>query len=174
MLLVAIMLLLVFVSGVKLVGTHSWLVNRDDVGFVVSVADINIAVKQGERVIANGGNIYLGTNFIEGGATHTLDVTITNLEDEDGFYVRCQVLAVGGEYTYNINKLVGNDLYKADDGWMYITSGAQNSTHRKMTASEQIRLINTITFPPELVESQPGTNVRLFLYIEGNPTDVFA
>ncbi len=167
------MLLLVFVSGVKVVGTHSWLVGRDDVGFVVSVADINIAVKQGERVISNGGNIYLGTNFIEGGVTHTLNVTITNLEAEEGFYVRCQVLAVGGMFTYNINSLIGNNLYKADDGWMYVTSGAQNSTHRKMTANEQITLINTVTFPAELVEQQPGTNVRLFLYIEGNPTDVF-
>ena len=173
MLLVAIILLLVFVSGVKIAGTHSWLVNRDDIGFVVNVADINLAVKQGERQIPNGGNIYLGTQYIEAGATHTLNVTITNLEEEDGFYVRCQVLATSGGETYNINSLVANNLYKANDGWMYITSGADNSTHRKMTSNETVDIINSITFPASLVENNPGANVKLFLYIEGNPTDVF-
>lgn len=173
MLLVAIILLLVFVSGVKILDTHSWLVDRDDVGFVVSVADINLAVKQDSRAIENGGNIYLGTQTIEADKTYTLNVTLTNIEEDDGFYVRCQAMALIDGKTHNINSLVTNSLYKASDGWMYVTSGAQDSTHRQMTSNETVTIINTITFPSSLVATMQGKHVRLFLYIEGNPTDVF-
>ena len=173
MLLVAITLLLVFVSGVKIMDTHSWLVDRNDIGFVVSVADINIVVKQGERNIENNGNIYLGTEVIEADKPYALNITLTNVEESEGFYVRCQAMALIGGKTYNINKLIDNDLYKADDGWAYLTSGAQSSTHRTMAGSETVTIINTITFPASLVDSMQGKNVKLFLYIEGNPTDSF-
>lgn len=172
-LLVAIILLLVFVSGVKIVDTYSWLVNRDEVGFVVSVADINLVVKQGERTIENNGNIYLGTQIIEADKPYTLNITLTNLEEDSGFYIRCQAMALIGGETYNINSLITNNLYKSNDGWAYLTQNSGSSTHRTMTGSEVIPIINTITFPSSLVNSMEGKNVKLFLYIEGNPTDSF-
>ena len=173
MLLVAITLLLVFVSGVKIMDTHSWLVNRDDIGFVVSVADINLVVKQGERTIENNGNIYLGTQIIEADKPYTLNVTLTNVEDDAGFYIRCQAFAVIGGVTYNINNYITNNLYKANDGWAYLTQNSSSSTHRTMTANEVVTIINTVTFPASIVNNMQGKNIKLFLYIEGNPTDSF-
>lgn len=173
MLLMAITLLLVFVSGIKIMDTHSWLINRDEIGFVVSVADINLVVKQGERIIENNGNIYLGTEIIEADKPYTLNVTLTNVEEENGFYIRCQAFAVIGGKTYNINSFIDNDLYKANDGWAYLTQDASNSTHRTMAGNEVLTIIDTVTFPSALVDSMQGKNVKLFLYIEGNPTDSF-
>ena len=56
LLLIAIVMLLVFVSGAKLSNTYSWLTSGDEAGFVVSVADIKLIVKQGSRTIQNGKN----------------------------------------------------------------------------------------------------------------------
>jgi len=173
LLLLAIVMLLVFVSGAKIMDTYSWLTSGDKTGFVVSVADINLIVKQDSRVIQNGGNIYLGTEIIEADKVYNLNITITNDESGSGYYVRCQVLALIGGVTYNFNSRVTNNLYKDNDGWMYITSGPTNSTKRQMAEGEIVQVINTITFPSNIVDSMQGKNVKFFLYIEGYPTNSF-
>ena len=174
MLLIAIILLLVFIYGINVTDTYSWLSNRDDVGFVVSVSDINLVVKQNSRIIRNGENIYLGTEIVEPDTTYNLNITITNDENGDGYYIRSQLLVVIGGTTYNINSFVTNNLYKSNDGWMYLTSGAQDSTKRIIAKQETIQVINTLTFPSSFIDSMEGENVKLFLYIEGHSSNTFA
>ena len=189
--LIAIALLLVFVVGrVKFGNTNSWLVDKDKVGFTVTVANINIKVNQtitqtvdqeGEQIeqqvvreITTADNkIYFGTNILEADKWYDLNVTISNDELGSGFYIRCQALAVIDGTTYNINNCITNQLYKDTDGWMYTTQSSTSATRVQMTKGETRDLIDTITFPSSVIGSLEGKHVSLYLYIEGSPSQNF-
>ena len=171
--LVIITLLLIFVAGASAFGkTNSWLTDTDEIGFVVNVADIDIVVKQNARQIENGGQIYLGTDVLEGGKTYDLNVTITNSEDEKGYYIRCQAFAVIDGTTYNINNCITNDLNR-DGTWMYVYNTSTNA-RRQMAGSETLYVIDTLTFTANFVNGLQGKYFKLYLYIEGSPVSDFS
>lgn len=175
MLLIAITLLLIFVAGFKAVGqTGSWLIDDEEIGFTVNVADINLEVKQGTRTIADKGNIYLGTSIIETGKIYNIDdVTITNKEALDGYYIRCQVFAVVDGVTYNINNCITTEFYKnTTDNWMYNTNNTSQSAYKPMSSSQTLKIIEKIQFPASFINGTTndikGDHITLHLFIEGS------
>lgn len=167
--LLAIILLLMFVACFNRFGkTNSWLINKDEIGFEVNVSNINIVIKQDSREIESEDNIYLGTGIIEADKVYDLNVTITNDEDGDGYFVRSQVIAVIDGKVYNINNYVVNDFYKDIDGWMYLTESTSSSTRKQMTSNETKNVIDTIKFPSSFIGVKQGKFLKLYLYIEGN------
>jgi len=129
-------------------------------------------IKQNSRTIEDGGQIYLGTDIIEGGKTYDLNVTITNDEEEDGYYIRCQAFAVIDGKTYNINNCITNQL-KMDGEWMY-SYDTTKSTRRVMTGGETLSVLDTVTFSKTFVDGIQGKYFKLFLYIEGSPLSDFS
>lgn len=174
-LLLAITVLLVFVVGYKALGqTNSWLINKDEIGFTVNVSGISLVVKQNDTQISNNGNISLGVGIIEAGVDYDLNVTITNDELGDGYFIRSQVIAMVDGSAYNLNACVVGDFYNdTTDGWMYITDNKESSTHKQIPKGETKTIIDTISFPESFINSLQGKHLKLYLYIEGSPVDDF-
>lgn len=190
-LLVAIMLLLVFVSCLNTFGkTNSWLKFEETIEFSVAVNDINIAIRQGAREIPNDGTgqIYLGQNFIKADEKCDFeDVAVVNKEMAKGYYIRFQVFIRIGERLYNINNCIETDLYKNSDGWIYYTenvNGVEKSKQMEAMDPEDeskgvVTIIKSFTLP-DLLEDNAGTSqdvyfsnlqgqmIRLYLFIEGS------
>ena len=184
--LIAITLLLLFVAGVSAFGkTNSWLVDSDDVGFVLNVDEIDITIKQGDRQINNKGYIYLGTDvilpdteYLTKTTTGTIvdnSVTITNNEIGMGYYIRFQAIAVVNGASYNITNCINTSdfAYKevTDGAWMY--SVDENNNNIAMTAGETLTLMQDILFPENFVNLIQGQYFKLHLFLEGSATGDF-
>lgn len=179
-LLIAITLLLVFVTGTKFIGsTHSWLTASEQIGFTVTISDINIKIKQSSREISNNGNIYIGANYIEADKPYALNVTVTNEEDFSGYYIRFQAFAVVNGTTYNINEYITTDFYKNADGWAYNTASSSSATPIQMASKQTKTMLNTMTIPATAsagklsISTLQGKHFKLFLYVEGSPSSDF-
>lgn len=187
-LLVAIMLLLIFVGVLNFFGkTNSWLIANDTINISVAVSEIDIEVKQGDRVINNEGFMYLGSKYIESDTTYDFeDISLHNNEVTKGYYIRCQVFAKIGDKLYNINNCVSNELYKATDGWMYYTGNSQIKVAKQLEAKDEqdptkgvVPIIKTLTIPNLLEDNIDDTKdvyfsdcqgkvFTLHLFIEGS------
>lgn len=152
----------------------AWLVADDTVYFTAQVGSINIQLNQGEREItAQDNNIYLGTNVIEKDTDYTLNITLTNKEEYEGYYVRYKVVAqINGEVK-NANDIVSTSLYKSADGWIYVS---QTATLSAMTGGQTVTLIDSINISSTLdwdLSSYSGKLFRLYLYVQGSPVSDF-
>ena len=194
-LLPAITLLLLFVIGFNSFGkTNSWLVDKDIIGFQVEVGAINVMLKQGEREIANGGFVYLGTDAIEADTDYLTDtrktengvttgtdntVVITNEEETVGYYLRFQAIAIVNGVAYNINNCItGSDFVNREvDGawWMYSVAdkSAQTPVNAAIAGSATLTLMKDINFPQSFVDTVQGQYFKLYLYIEGSANGEF-
>ena len=194
-LLPAITLLLLFVIGFNSFGkTNSWLVDKDIIGFQVEVGAINVMLKQGEREIANGGFVYLGTDAIEADTNYLTDtrktengvttgtdntVVITNEEETVGYYLRFQAIAMVNGVAYNINNCItGSDFVNREvDGawWMYSVADkyAQTPVNAAIAGSATLTLMKDINFPQSFVDTVQGQYFKLYLYIEGSANGEF-
>lgn len=175
--LLAITVLLIFVAVFNSFGqTYSWFTASDTINISVSVSEIEIEVKQNNRLIENGGVIYLETQIIESNKTYDIeDVIICNNEATDGYYIRCQLFARIGNKLYNINNCVANNLYKSDDGWMYYTGDSQTKDAKPLEAkSDQdaakgvVPIIESLTLPEVLKDDIDDTRDEYFSDYQGN------
>ena len=186
--LVAIMLLLVFVGIFNFLGrTNSWLIDDDTINISVQVSDIDIEVRQGERLIDNEGSIYLENQFIKADQKCDFeDVNIHNKEVAKGYYIRCQLFAKIGDKLYNINSCVENDLYKSTDGWMYYTGNSATKDAKQLDPMDEqdatkgvVPIIKSLTIPDLLEDNaddnqdvyfsqNQGKTFVLHLFIEGS------
>lgn len=186
--LLAIMVLLIFVAVFNSFGqTNSWFTASDTINISVSVSEIEVKVKQGDRFVENEGFVYLGTQTIESNKTYDIeDVIICNNESVDGYYIRCQLFAKIGNRLYNINNCVANELYKSDDGWMYYMGDSQSKDSKQLeTKSDQddakgvVPIIESLTLPEllkddiddskdEYFSNYQGKAFTLHLFIEGS------
>ena len=174
-LLVAIISLLVFVACFNMFSqTNSWLKQDDKIGFKLNVGKINIVVKQNEREIVNDGYIYLNTQIIEADAEYELNVTITNNEDGEGYYIRCQAIAVVDGVAYNINDCITTDFVKNADGWMYNTDKSVEANYKPMTAGQTLTMMQKVKFSKSFVDTIQGQYVKLHLFVEGSATGIFS
>ena len=175
-LLIAMVLLLVFVAVFNIFGsTNSWLIDSDKINIYVDVAEIDIEVKQGDRVVMDSGYIYLGTQHIEANKICDFeDVDIHNNEKTNGYYIRCQVFAKIGDKLYNINNCVDNDLYKSSDGWMYYTGSSSITTPKQLEAKDDqdttkgvVPIIKSLTMPDLLEDNADDTKDVYFNQCQG-------
>ncbi len=187
--LIAITVLLLFVACVSAIGkTGSWLVDDDEMGFQLTVQNIDIEIKQGTRVVSNGGYIYLGTNLIEPDIKYLTseqseNVTIKNNETGYGYYIRFKAIIKADGIEYNVNQFVTTtDFYDhADDGqdWFYSVKvtengdGSKTYTNRQMNASETLVLMEDLKFSQDFLNNIQGQLITLHLIIEGSATDSF-
>ena len=180
-LLIATVLLLVFVMAFRWFNqTGAWLTVNEDITFVVDVKDISIIVTQddgeGTRTIVNNGKIYTGVKVLEGDVRYDIeDVSITNTEAGNGYYIRCQVIAIVNGTEYNINNLVETDMYKNADGYMYHTASSSSPTATPMATGSTKDIIKAFTIPKTAdtglsIGNMQGKHVRFCLYIQGSPT----
>ena len=187
-LLIAITMLLIFVAAFNFLGqTNSWLVADDTIKISVAISEIDIEVKQAERLVESEGYIYLGTQVIKANEKYDFDdVNIHNNEMTKGYYIRCQLFMKIGDKLYNINNCVENDLCKSSDGWMYYTGDSQSKDAKQLEAkSEQdatkgvVPIIKSLTIPNVLEDNADdskdvyftdyhGKVFTLHLFIEGS------
>ena len=194
-LLPAITLLLLFVIGFSSFGkTNSWLVDKDTIGFQVQVGEMNVLVKQGEREIADGGFVYLGTDTIEANTNYLTDtrktengvttgtdntVVIINEETSTGYYLRFQAIAMVNGVAYNINSYIaGSDFVNRDINgawWMYSVAdkSVQTPVNAPIAGSATLTLMKDINFPQSFVDIVQGQYFKLYLYIEGSANGEF-
>ena len=167
--LIAITLLLVFVGIFNFWGqTNSWLVAGDTINITISVSEIDIKVKQGERIVEDNGYIYLGNQFIQADTLCDFeDVQICNQEVTSGYYIRCQLFAKIGDKLYNINNCVANELYKNDDGWMYYSGGSDINVAKPMETKGTVTIIESITIPDLLEDNEEDSDDVYFSDIQG-------
>lgn len=157
--------------------TGAWLTNNDSVSFTAQVDAINIELKQGDRVLSsNDNNIYLGTDVIEADATYNINLTLTNKEENEGYFVRYKVVAQVNGAVYNINDYITTSLYKHTDGWIYVGS---SSTPVQMSSNQTETIISSITIPATAdsgklsISTLQGKLFRLYLYVQGSPVNDF-
>lgn len=180
--LVAMTLLLLFVVCFTQMGiTGSWLVDKDTIGFKVSIGEINIKVYQGEREVADEGMIYLGTDVLEAGVsyltTESAIVTVKNEEKGEGYYIRFQAIAMVNGVAYNINQCIkGTDFVNktiANQGdWLYSVDGEGENV--EMEPESSLIMLKNIQFSKAFVNTVQGQYFKLYLYIQGSPDGVFA
>ncbi|MBQ7798219.1 MAG: hypothetical protein IJ371_03765 [Clostridia bacterium] len=172
-LLIAITLLLLFVAGFNAINkTGAWIQDSEQIGFEVNVQTISIVIKQDERTISDKGYIYLGTDTIVADTEYPLNVTITNEEKGEGYYVRFQAFAVVDGVTYNINDCITTDEAFAKDGkWLYTVN--TEGDREPMDASTTLTLIEKVKFPASFVDTVQGQYIKLHLFVEGSATDAF-
>ena len=173
---VAMLLLLIFVCVFNFFGkTNSWLVSSDGISMSVQVANIDIEVKQGDRLIENEGYIYIGTQSVNADEKYEFDdITVHNNELTSGYYLRCQVFAKIGDKLYNINNCIENDLYKSADGWMYYTVDKLTSEAKQLEAKDAqdltkgvVAIIKSFTIPDLLEDDQDDSKDVYFSAIQG-------
>lgn len=157
--------------------TGAWLVDDDTINFTVQVDAINIQLKQGSRELTSmDNNIYLGIDVLQGDTDYEVGVTLTNKEDDVGYFVRYKVVAQVDGGIYNINNCVDTELYKGNDGWIYVSS---SSTPVQMTSGQTVTLIKSINLPSSAGEGKfsiqllKGKFFRLYLYVQGSPLASF-
>ncbi len=203
-LLIAVTILLVFVACFTSFGkTGSWLSDNEDVGFEITVGSINVEIRQQtikkvegvdtvveNRLIENTGYIALGTQILEANTDYLKlsdeaaveyvyadDITITNKEQGDGYYIRFQAIAMVAGEAYNLNSCITGDFYSHTDNWLYnsdiSTKDTNNSTYLPMEANQTLVLIESINFPTAFIDKVQGEMVKLYLFIEGNATGEF-
>lgn len=175
-LLVAINLLLICIFA--FIGkTYSYLTDQQSITFIASVSNINIVLKQDDRILTSeDNNIYLGTNLIEADHTYTLNVSLQNNENSQGYYIRFKAVAVVNGIIYNINEYITTPFYKNSDGWAYNTESSTSSTPLPLSSMQEKILIQDITIPNtaqsgELsISNMQGKNFQLYLYVQGSPS----
>ena len=177
-LLTAICLLLVFVC-LLINYSGAWLTSKDTVKFTAQVDAINIVLKQDARELTSANNnIYLGTNIIEADKDYDVNITITNNEQNEGYYVRYKVVAQVNGTVYNINNYItfGSGLNKNADGWIYVASG---TTPKAMTSGQILTIMDSFKIPATASNGQlsistlQGKFYRLYLYVQGSPLSTF-
>ena len=181
--------------------TSSWLSGSDEVTIEINVAGIEMSVKlqttqlidsnddgeyeedtvTSEDILQNG-QISLGTQYIKAnkeyfgiedveGETYKInkDITITYDEPGTGYYIRSKLIAKVNGVTYNITSFVTSDLLYRNDGWMYSVNA--DDENAAMTEGQTLSVIETFTFSQDFVNSLQGGLIKLYLNIEGSPTD---
>ena len=198
MMLTAIALLLVFgIAFGSVSSTNSWLKDSDTAGFMVTISNIDIKVKQTitqtvddgnggttentiVREIGNGGYIYIGDKIIEADKEYDLNVSILNNENTTGYYLRFKAVAIVDGVEYNINEYITSDFYIGNDGWGYNTASKESDEPIAMEANQEKVILDTMTIPATASAGKLGLNnvqgkrFTLKLIIEGSPDGVYS
>ena len=182
----AIVLLLLFVIGFMQFGkTNSWLIDSESIGFNVTVQEINMIIKQGERKIADKEYIYLNTSLLEANVNYlggnANRVTITNDEAGTGYYIRFQAIAVINGVAYNINNCITTtDFVNRKDAdnswWLYsvVDKSAQTPTNGPIQGNTTLVMTENLKFSTNFVNQVQGQYFKLYLFVEGSANGQFA
>ena len=182
----AIVLLLLFVIGFMQFGkTNSWLIDSESIGFNVTVQEINMIIKQGERKIADKEYIYLNTSLLEANVNYlggnANRVTITNDEAGTGYYIRFQAIAVINGVAYNINNCITTtDFVNRKDAdnswWLYsvVDKSAQTPTNGPIQGNTTLVMMENLKFSTNFVNQVQGQYFKLYLFVEGSANGQFA